>query len=63
MLRASVRQVISWVLCVQELLMYVISHQPEDPIGYFQEELTKIKKEMEELNVRVTLFYFVFINE
>lgn len=32
--------------------MHVITHQPEDPIGYFHEEITKIKKEMEELNVR-----------
>lgn len=32
--------------------MHVITHQPEDPIGYFHEEITKIKKEMEESNVR-----------
>lgn len=36
---------------VQALLMHVITHQPDDPIGYFQEEITKIKKEMDELNV------------
>ena len=32
--------------------MHVITFQPDDPIGYFHEEITKIKKEMEELNVR-----------
>ena len=32
--------------------MYVITHQPEDPIAYFHEEISKIKKEMEEMNVR-----------
>jgi len=31
--------------------MHVITHQPEDPITYFQEEIAKIKKEMEESNV------------
>ena len=31
--------------------MSVITHQPDDPIGYFHEEITKIKKEMEEMNV------------
>lgn len=42
-------------LCVflQGLLLHVVQHQPEDPIGYFHEEITKIKKEMEETNVRV----------
>lgn len=35
------------------LLMNVITKQPEDPITYFHEEITKIKKEMEELNVEI----------
>ena len=29
----------------------VIVEQPEDPIGYFHEEITRIKKEVEETNV------------
>lgn len=36
---------------IQALLLQVITSQPDDPIGYFHEEITKIKKEMEELNV------------
>ena len=40
----------------QGLLLHVIEHQPEDPITYFHEEITKIKKEMEDSNVRVHLF-------
>ena len=31
--------------------MHVIIHQPSDPIGYFHEELTKLKKELDETNV------------
>ena len=42
--------------------MSVITHQPEDPISYFQEELTKIKKEMEEMNVGTSNSEFVFID-
>lgn len=38
-------------ILLQALLMHVITQQPEDPISYFHEEITKIKKEMEELNV------------
>ena len=37
---------------LQGLLMHIVVHQPEDPISYLHEELTKIKKEMEESNVR-----------
>ena len=40
---------------LQGLLLHVVQHQPEDPIGYFHEEITKIKKEMEETNV--SIFY------
>ncbi len=36
----------------QGLLRHVVEHQPEDPMAYFHEEITKIKKEMEEANVR-----------
>ena len=36
---------------LQGLLLHVIEHQPEDPITYFHEEITKIKKEMEDSNV------------
>ena len=41
---------------LQGLLLHVVQHQPEDPIGYFHEEITKIKKEMEETNVSLYLF-------
>ncbi len=36
----------------QGLLRHVIEHQPEDPMAYFHEEIAKIKKEVEEDNVR-----------
>lgn len=36
---------------MQGLLTHVIVHQPDDPIGYFHEEIGKMKKEMEESNV------------
>ena len=29
----------------------MVVHQPEDPIAYFHEELSRIKKEVEENNV------------
>ena len=38
-------------LSPQGLLTHVVVHQPEDPIGYFSEEIGKIKREMEESNV------------
>ena len=38
---------------MQGLLLHVVQHQPEDPISYFHEEITKIKKEMDETNVRL----------
>ena len=36
---------------LQGLLTHVLINQPDDPIAYFHEELTKIKKEVEEQNV------------
>ena len=36
---------------MQGMLTHVVVHQPEDPIAYFHEELSKIKKEVEENNV------------
>ena len=39
-----------YYVCLQGLLLHVVQHQPDDPIGYFHEEITKIKKEMEETN-------------
>ena len=33
------------------MLTHVVVHQPEDPIAYFHEELSRIKKEVEENNV------------
>ena len=40
-----------YMYILQGLLLNVIEHQPEDPITYFHEEITKIKKEMEDSNV------------
>lgn len=40
---------------VQGLLTHVMLHQPEDPISYFHEEITKIKKEVEESKVLLIL--------
>ena len=33
------------------MLTHVVVHQPDDPIAYFHEELSRIKKEVEENNV------------
>ena len=38
---------------MQGLLLHVVQHQPEDPISYFHEEITKLKKEMDETNVHL----------
>ena len=38
---------------MQGMLTHVVVHQPEDPIAYFHEELSRIKKEVEENNVRL----------
>ena len=40
-----------YVCTLQGLLTHVVVHQPEDPIAYFHEELSRIKKEVEENNV------------
>lgn len=42
-----------WFHIVQGMLTHVVVHQPEDPIAYFHEELSKIKKEVEENNVSI----------
>ena len=44
---------------MQALLTHVITHQPDDPISYFHEEITKIKKEMEELNVSLSVVHTI----
>ena len=36
---------------MQGMLTHVVVHQPEDPVAYFHEELSRIKKEVEENNV------------
>lgn len=41
------------------LLRHVIVHQPDDPISYFHEELTKIKKEVEASNIDVASSTFL----
>ncbi len=38
-------------ITLQGLLTHVMTHQPDDPISYFREEIAKIKKEMEESKV------------
>ena len=38
---------------MQGMLTHVVVHQPEDPVAYFHEELSRIKKEVEENNVRL----------
>jgi len=40
----------------QGLLTHAMMHQPEDPMGYFHQELTKMKKEMADSNVCSSLF-------
>eukprot|EP00731_Ephydatia_muelleri_P001887 Em0001g1887a len=37
----------------QGLLRHVITHQPDDPIAYFHEEISKIKKEVEENHIDI----------
>ena len=37
------------------MLTHVVVHQPEDPIAYFHEELSRMKQEVEENNVRSLL--------
>ena len=37
------------------MLTHVVVHQPEDPIAYFHEELSRMKHEVEENNVRSLL--------
>ena len=37
------------------MLTHVVVHQPEDPIAYFHEELSRIKKEVEENNVSLEI--------
>lgn len=44
-------------ISMQSLLKHVITHQPEDPISYFHEEIIKIKKEMEENNASSKYYY------
>lgn len=38
---------------MQGMLTHVVVHQPEDPIAYFHEEVSRIKKEVEENNVSI----------
>ena len=46
---------------VQGMLTHVVVHQPEDPIAYFHEELSRIKKEVEENNVSIIWKIRVFL--
>ena len=46
---------------MQGMLTHVVVHQPEDPIAYFHEELSKIKKEVEENNVSLYILSTVLV--
>ncbi|CAI8031615.1 hypothetical protein GBAR_LOCUS17944 [Geodia barretti] len=43
----------------QGMLTHVVVHQPEDPVAYFHEELSRIKKEVEENNVDIASTTFL----
>ena len=47
------REVVSCFFLLQGLLHHVVVYQPSDPLQYFHDEISKIKKEMTESNVRV----------
>ena len=44
-----------WLILSQGLLHQVVIDQPEHPFEYFHDEIKKIKKEMEESNVRKSI--------
>ena len=47
---------------VQGMLTHVVVHQPQDPIAYFHEELSRIKKEVEDNNVSCAFTINVYLH-